>query len=333
MVLVTGGTGRIGGNVVRMLRQAAADVRCLVRMGSEYFWLNDTGASYFFGDLREPLSLGRAVKDCDYVVHVAGLRLESSENHHEVTTLQGTLNLIAAAKAEGVRHFVMVSCIGAGTDLPVAAFDCLAKAETALQESGLRHTVLRPGPLLDDLGALVRGAKGGGSPVFWAKGEGPVRPVTARDVAIYAMACLDHPLTQDQVIPLCGLTESTGKALIEELSQRAGIDSGLVEMRPGWLARRAKSLALGRRWENRIGEERALWDGSICMDTGDWIRALEIPLQALPDALDAVLKESHPSEDPEARDERVVHRQFQATVYAPGEIHEDDLPDGPLRLL
>ena len=49
MILVTGATGRLGGQIVRLLRAAKMDVRALVRAGSEYFWLNDTGCTYFFG--------------------------------------------------------------------------------------------------------------------------------------------------------------------------------------------------------------------------------------------------------------------------------------------
>jgi uncharacterized protein YbjT (DUF2867 family) len=333
MILVTGATGRVGGNVVRMLRQAGADVRCLVRMGSEYFWLNDTGANYFFGDLREPQSLKRAVQGCEFVIHVAGLRLESSDNHHAVTTLQGSLNLIQAAQAEGVSRFVMVSCVGAGSGLPIAAFDCLEKAELALQESGMSFSILRPGPLLDDLGSLVRHAAGGKEAVFWARGQGSVRPVTARDVAIYAMACLDHPSAKEAIVPICGTESTTASDLIARLCKCVDLEDTAVERRGSWVAGRVKSMVLGRRWANRIAQERALWDGDLCVDSSAWLDAIGIPLQALDEALDTVLREAHPSEDPSARDNRVVHRQFQATVYTPGEIHESELPDGPLRLI
>jgi uncharacterized protein YbjT (DUF2867 family) len=333
MILVTGATGRVGGNVVRMLRQAGAEVRCLVRMGSEYFWLNDTGASYFFGDLRDVQSLRRAVEGCEFVVHVAGLRMESTENHHEVTTYQGSLNLIQAAHTEGVSRFVMVSCLGAGSGHPVAAFDCLEKAEGALCESGLAYTILRPGPFLDDLGALVRQSASGKKSVFWASGKEQVRPITTRDTAIYAMACLDHPSTLNAIVPLSGAVSATGQELISSLSQQAGLSPETVQYRGGWAAARAQSLVLGRRWSNRIAQERSLWSGEHCVDSTAWVEAIGIPLQPHTEALEAVLNEAHPSEDPEARDHRVVHRQFQATVYSPGEIHESELPDGPIKLI
>ncbi len=333
MILVTGATAKVGGNVVRMLRQAGAEVRCLVRMGSEYFWLNDTGAQYFFGDLRDPTSLRRAVKGCEFVVHVAGIGLEGTDNHHESTTLQGTKNLIEMALLENVEHLVMVSCIGAGTDQPVAAFDCLRKAEEDLESSGLSYTILRPGPYLDQLATMVRPNASSKKGVMWARGDRPIRPVTARDAAIVAIACLDHPQTRNQTVPLTGSYEATPLELVAEIAAELQGEGVELERRGSWLSRRMKSLALGRRWDNRIAEQRALLDGEIGFDTSDWVAAIGIPLQTREEAIQAVSSEEHPSEDPQARDNRVVHRQFQATVYEPGEIGVDELPDGPLKLV
>ena len=54
VILVTGATGRLGSRIVRLLRRARLPVRALVRSGSYYYRLNDTGCGYFFGDLRNP---------------------------------------------------------------------------------------------------------------------------------------------------------------------------------------------------------------------------------------------------------------------------------------
>lgn len=333
MILVTGATGRVGGNIVRMLRQAGNDVRCLVRMGSEYFWLNDTGATYFFGDLREPTSLKRAVEGCDYVIHVAGMAMESSDNHHAVTTLEGSENLFQAAKAGGVKHVVMVSCAGAGSDAPVAAFDCLARAEQSLRDSGLSHAILRPGPFLDDLAKVARDLKNGKSGKFWASLDGSIRPVTTKDAAIYAIALLDHPLGKGQIVPIQGAREWGVGELLGRLCGEFGVSVEDLQSASGWGAARVQSLILGRRWENYIRELRERFSGNLNLDTSAWVEAVGIPLQDIDTAVAAVVAEAHPSEDPTARDERVVHRQFQATVYEPGTIKEADLPQGPLRLI
>ena len=333
MILVTGATGRVGGNIVRMLRQAGTDVRCLVRMGSEYFWLNDTGASYFFGDLREPLSLKRALEGCEYVIHVAGMSLESSENHHSVTTLQGSINLFEAAVTAEVKHLVMVSCAGAGSEAPIAAFDCLAQAEEALQRSSISHSILRPGPFLDDLAAVVRDAQRGKKARFWADTQSSIRPVTTRDAAIYAIACLDHPVAVSQVVPLQAMKEWSTLEILELMCQEAGISIDAIEVASGRMPARVQSLLFGRRWDNFIQEFRERLSGNLNLDTTAWIEAVGVPLQEMTEAIASVVAEAHPSEDPIARDERVVHRQFQATVYEPGTILESELPDGPLRMI
>ena len=58
---------------------------------------------------------------------------------------------------------------------------------------------------------------------------------------------------------------------------------------------------------------------------------LVFALAAIDQALDEALAAWVPGQDPEDRNEKVVHRQFQATVYSPGEVLWEDLPDGPLR--
>lgn len=332
MIMVTGATGRLGGSAVRILRQGRGEVRCLVRSGSDYFWLNETGASYFFGDLRESLSLNRAVKDCDYVLHAAGIDLESSDNHHETTTLEGTKNLIEASKANGVKHFVMVSCVVPEPgDNESAALDATRKAEKHLVDSGLSYTILRCAPFLDDLSALVKLANSGKRATLWGKPEAMVNPIWRQDAALYSVAALDHPSMKNRVVTVGGPDILTVKEALSKVQRLSG-ESGTVEIPTGMAAKvRAKSIAmvLGRRWTNYIERNQSLWGQDSAIDSSALIEAVGLPLTDFDTAAQSALTESHPSDDPNARDERVVHRQFQATVYDPGEVPFKDLPTGP----
>jgi len=332
MILVTGATGRLGGSAVKILRQGRGEVRCLVRSGSDYFWLNETGASYFFGDLRERLSLTRAVSGAEYVLHAAGIDLESTENHHEVTTHAGTINLVDAALAEGVKHFVMVSCVAPDQgDNHSAALDSLRKAERYLVESGLSYTILRCTPFLDDLAALAKRAKKGETAILWGSPDALVNPVWRQDAALYSVCALDHPSLKNRVVTLGGLDTITVSEAIERTKKLAGQDIG-IEIPTGLSAKmraKSKALILGRRWTNFIERSLAFWGQDSAIDTSALVEAVGLPLTEFDKAITSALSSSHPSESPNARDERVVHRQFQATVYDPGEIEFDELPTGP----
>ena len=334
MILVTGATGRLGGNVVRLLRQARAEVRCLVRMGSQYFWLNDTGAAYFFADLREPHSLVRAIKDVTHVIHAAGIGLETSDNHHANTVLQGTCDLVDAAVEGGVQHFVMASCLAVGRGYPVSAFDCLEKAEKHLQDSALSHTILRCAPFAERFSDAARQIAEGQGAQLWGSGEGLLNPLSRRDAALYAMACLDPPAAKDTTLEIGGPDACTAAEAMSLACERAQVDPALLRRPGAWerrVQRRTKSLVLGRRWSNYMDREGIFDSEDFTVDATSLQAQFGIQLTSLVDAIDQGLAEEHPSLDPTARDERVVHRQFQATVYKPGETPADELPTGPRR--
>jgi len=332
MILVVGATGRLGGNVVRMLRQARAEVRCLIRSGSEYYWLNDTGAGYFFGDLRNALSMRRAARGCDYVIHAGGVRVESTDNHHGVVTLEGSKALIDASVEAGVKHFVYLSCHGVSAPDGVVEFEFRAEVEAYLQASGLSYSILRPTVFAAEFTDIVKAESDPLAAVF-SNGEATVRPIARRDAAIYAIAALDHPAMKDRVVTLAGPDAMT----VREAAERAATAAGTEQ--PRFLSgaslsatRRVASLLAGKRYENYCSRQKNLFSLDADVDATALREAVGIPLTSYDAAVADALAESHPSQDPTARDTRVVHRQFQATVYEPGEIAAEELPDGPVRL-
>ena len=330
MFLVTGATGLLGSRIVRLLRQARQEVRALVRPGPEYFWLNDSGCTYFFGDLRDPKSLRRALKDCRYVIHAAGVRVESSDNHHSVVTLKGTQDLIEAAEARGIERFVMVSAVGVDRGLPHPWFDCLRQAEEHLAQSGLDWTVLRCSMFAEDLADSAEALSRGEPWRVWGRKEARVSPLARKDVAIFALAALDDE--PGQVLELGGPEEMSLEEAVGRACAAAGADPGEV----AWQGRKTPALARlarlgGRRWENWIRRQQLLQGQDLAVDGAALAAAYEIPLTDLEAAVAERLAEDKLGQEPDDRNERVVHRQFQATVYRPGEVSYESLPDGPMR--
>lgn len=330
MILVTGATGRLGGQVVRVLRSAGLDVRCLVRKGSEYFWLNDTGSAYFFGDLRDPQSLSRALRDVQYVVAAHGLRNESTDNHHKNVNAEGSLSLFKAAKARGVEHLVYVSCAGADQGGDVALFSAKRAAEHTLAESGLSYTILRPGLFVQNFADLARRVETNGNTFLPGRPSTTVAPIHTRDLALMCLASLDLPAVRNRVVEVGGSELMTIETAFQRMCTLNGLPSTYWSMPPAGLKAVSKlARGIGKRWQNRIEALSVLYANDHVVEPAAMAELFQIPLTPFDEAAKLAFTERHPSEDPMAREEKVVHRQFTATIYEPGTISWDDLPAGP----
>lgn len=110
-VLVTGATGFLGWHVARKLLNRGYRVRALARDLSR---LRELEAEPVQGDLRDAESLRRAVAGCSLVYHVAADYRLWAKNPDELyrSNVDGTRNLLDAARAAGVERVVYTSTVG-----------------------------------------------------------------------------------------------------------------------------------------------------------------------------------------------------------------------------
>ena len=73
-VFVTGGTGFIGGEVVRQLRQRGDEVACLVRSPEKGAKLSELGCEVVAGDLGDERAIRQGMGGCDAVIHASSAR-------------------------------------------------------------------------------------------------------------------------------------------------------------------------------------------------------------------------------------------------------------------
>jgi dihydroflavonol-4-reductase len=113
--LVTGANGFLGSHVVRALIARGDRVRALARENAELVALREIDCDIVRGDVRDSESLRRAVKGCDEVYHVAAdYRLwVVDEAPMYAINVEGTRNVIAAAREAGVARIVHTSTVGA----------------------------------------------------------------------------------------------------------------------------------------------------------------------------------------------------------------------------
>jgi nucleoside-diphosphate-sugar epimerase len=114
-VFLTGGTGFIGGEVARLLRERGDDVRALVRTPSKAEHLVALGCELLAGDLSDEDALREGMTGCDGVVHSAAVYEvgvpESRRQQLVEVNVRGTEHLLGAALAAGVSKAVYVSTV------------------------------------------------------------------------------------------------------------------------------------------------------------------------------------------------------------------------------
>lgn len=109
-ILITGGNGLLGRQLVSALRDRGDSVRVLALPDEDASWLLERDIDVFRGDIRSLHTLTEAVSDAEAMLHLAGMMgvWRPLEDYHAVN-VTGTENVCRAALAEGVRRLVHVS--------------------------------------------------------------------------------------------------------------------------------------------------------------------------------------------------------------------------------
>jgi uncharacterized protein YbjT (DUF2867 family) len=156
VVLVTGATGQTGRLTVAALAGKGLVVRGMVRSAESAATL-PPGVVATIADVTQPASLAAAVKGVNVVISTVGARFPIGGNGFAAVDWEGNRALIDAAKAAGVRHFILLSAGSAGRDgfpysWTISPYPWKAKSEAHLRRSGMPYTIIAAGGLRDDPG-------------------------------------------------------------------------------------------------------------------------------------------------------------------------------------
>jgi uncharacterized protein YbjT (DUF2867 family) len=186
MILVTGGTGNIGSELVRLLAAANQKVRVLTRDPAKA--KVPAGVEVAKGDFDDAAALAAALQGVEKtLMNAPGTAQE--------------LAFIEAAKKAGVKHLVMIS--SGGVSRGVGAGPVHEPSEKALQASGVPWTILRPSEFMTNVFWLRETIVGQGA-IYRATGEGKSAFIHPHDIAAAAAKVLTSSGHTGKIYELTG---------------------------------------------------------------------------------------------------------------------------------
>lgn len=264
---VTGGSGFVGGHLIRALVTRGVVVRALARSDQAAHAVERAGAASILGDLDDQAALERGMRGADVVFHAAAyVKQHGPRAAFFAANVQGTERALAAAKAAGVRRFVQV-----GTEAVLADGKPIVRADETRPRT---HKPAGLYPLtkgLAEAAVLAANAPGFETVVIrprliWGAGDTTLLPDIVQAVKAGRFAWIDggHYLTStchvDNVVEGALLAAERGRpgeiyfltdgepvefrAFLSELLRTQGVEPGDKQV-PRWLV---SMLALATSW-------------------------------------------------------------------------------------
>lgn len=231
-VFLTGSSGFVGRGIVARLQADGLETICLTRPGSKGRLASNSAGAHSTvteveADLFEIDSLARAMEGCEAVIHLVGIIREQPGKGitFSLVHVEGTKNVLEAAKRVGISRFIHMSALGARENATSAYHKTKFEAEELVQASGIPYVIFRPsvifGPgdeFVNMLADLVR------LPVTPVIGNGsyPLQPVARDTVADVFVQALSLPASTNQIYEIGGPAPLTYGQILDAIGDAIG---------------------------------------------------------------------------------------------------------------
>ena len=263
-VLIAGGTGRLGSEVVaRLCEREEIGLRVLTRKPGRAKHLSQS-VERVEGDVRDPRAVDAAMQGVATVVSAVHGFAAGGRTTPRLVDWEGNRQLIESAVRAGVAHFILISVGQAGPRHPMELMRMKYRAENALRSSGLSWTIVRPTAYMETWIELIAEPLGRtGKTLIFGNGNNPVNFVSVRDVAYLVQHAILDAGSRGQVLELGGPENLTMRQLVDMYKSIRGVD-GRVGSIPRHMLH-AMALLLPPVMPAMAGQVRA----ALVMDTAD----------------------------------------------------------------
>lgn len=220
----------MGREIVRQAFAAGHSVRVLSREPRTLV----PGVEWIRGSIREPEALPAAFAGVESVLHLVGIISEIGGQTYERVHIEGTANVLAAARVAGVPRFIQMSALGTRPDARSRYHRSKWEAEQLVRASGMEWTIFRP--------SLIYGAGDGFvtlfarmariSPVMPVIGPGTnlLQPVAVEDVARCFVAALSNRDAVLRTLDVCGRERYTMDEILTLILEATGRSRARVHL-------------------------------------------------------------------------------------------------------
>ena len=225
MNLVVGASGLVGSEICVQLAKKGKPIRALVRSTTEpakVSRLKELGANLAYGDLKDSASLAAACGGAATVISTASSTLSRQPGDSiERVDAQGQLNLLQAALAAGVRHFIYISFPPAPADFALQR--AKRAVENALKSGCMAYTILQPTFFTEVwLSPAVGFDAANSTATIYGSGRNKISWISFADVARFAAESVDNPAARNVVVKLGGPDALSPLEVVEVVEKASG---------------------------------------------------------------------------------------------------------------
>lgn len=234
MILVTGGTGFVGSHLIQRLRKEGIAIRAVVRDPKKAEALRDLGVEVVSGDISDKASLEKAAAGVERVIHLVGIIQEGPGATFRGVHVEGTRNVLEAAKKTNVRHFFYQSALGTRPGARSEYHKTKWEAEELVRASGIPFTILRPSLIYGpgDKFTLRLSQMLKLSPVLPVIGTGKskIQPIYIDDVITCIIKIATNDAFLNEMYEIGGPEQLTYEVLTSAIAEALGIKRPMVHI-------------------------------------------------------------------------------------------------------